>query len=29
MTNDIVTLDHGSGGKKTSQLIEELLDTIP
>lgn len=25
MTNDIVTLDHGSGGKKTSQLIEELL----
>lgn len=25
MTKDIITLDHGSGGKKTAQLIDELL----
>ena len=25
MTEDIITLDYGSGGKKTSRLIEELL----
>lgn len=25
MTTDIITLDHGSGGKKTAQLIDELL----
>ena len=25
MTQDIITLDYGSGGRKTSQLIEELL----